>query len=199
MRALHQPWADCVKKRFFVNAMRATPNPLIESAVLVPVFRRADGSLRIVLVRRSDHGVHGGQIGFPGGKREPADASLVETALREAQEEIGLAHDRVAAIEALSPVETLMTAYRIFPFLARIDPPENWNCSDEIAEVLEVAIHDLAKPEARGEDMDGLPTWTGPRPLPFVRVGQHCVWGATYRILQPLVQRLLAEPGPCKS
>jgi 8-oxo-dGTP pyrophosphatase MutT (NUDIX family) len=174
--------------------MQGKPNPLIDSAVLVPIFRRADAVLRVILVRRSDHGVHGGQIGFPGGKREPGDQSLLETALRETREEIGLARDRVKIIEELPSVETLTTAYRIFPFLAQIDPPPVWpHCSDEIAEVLEVAVDDLAKPEAHGEDMADLPAWTGPRPLPFFRLGPHRVWGATYRILLPLLPRLQAK------
>ena len=173
--------------------MQVKPNPLIDSAVLVPIFRRADGILRVVLVRRSDHGVHGGQIGFPGGKRDPGDQSLLETALRETHEEIGLARDRVKVIEELPAVETLTTAYRISPFLAQIDPPQRWDCSDEIAEVLEVAVDELAKPEAHGEDMADLPAWTGPRPLPFFRLGSHRIWGATYRILLPLLSRLLAK------
>jgi 8-oxo-dGTP pyrophosphatase MutT (NUDIX family) len=172
--------------------MQTTPNPLIESAVLVPVFRRADGVWRIVLVHRSDHGVHGGQIGFPGGKCDVVDRSLLETALREASEEIGLSRDRVKVIEALPPVETLTTAYRISPFLAQIDPPPEWTRSEEIVEVLEVAVDDLTKPEAHGEDMAGLPGWTGPRPLPFFKLGTHRIWGATYRILQPLLPRLQA-------
>lgn len=177
----------------FFQTVDPTPNPLIESAVLVPILRRADGILRAVLVRRSDHGVHGGQIGFPGGKRESADRSLLETALRETHEEIGLTGNRVKVIESLPAVETLTTAYRICPFLARIDPPERWNCSKEIVEVLEVAVDDLMRPEAHGEDMPDFPEWTGPRPLPFFQLGPHRVWGATYRILQPLLPRLQAD------
>jgi 8-oxo-dGTP pyrophosphatase MutT (NUDIX family) len=172
--------------------MQTKPNPLIESAVLVPVFRRADGVWQVVLVHRSDHGVHGGQIGFPGGKCDVADRSLLETALREASEEIGLPRDRVKIIEALPTVETLTTAYRISPFLAQIDPPPQWVRSEEIVEVLEVAVDDLKKPEAHGEDMAGLSGWAGPRPLPFFKLGVHRIWGATYRILQPLLPRLQA-------
>lgn len=163
--------------------------------MLVPILRRADGILRVVLVRRSDHGVHGGQIGFPGGKREAADQSLLETALRETHEEIGLAQDRVKIIGTLPPVETLATAYRISPFLGRIDAPPEWNCSAEIAEVFEVAVDDLTKPEAHGADMEGLAGWNGPRPLPYFRLGRHCIWGATYRILKPLLPRLKADGG----
>jgi 8-oxo-dGTP pyrophosphatase MutT (NUDIX family) len=167
--------------------------------VLVPIFRRADGVLRILFVRRSDHGVHGGQIGFPGGKREPADPSLLATALRETHEEVGLSGDRVTVIETLSTVETLTTAYLISPFLARMVPPPQWNCSAEISEVLEVAVEDLARSEAHGGDMTDMPGWSGPRPLPFFRLGPHRIWGATYRILQPLLPRLLAEDEASRS
>jgi 8-oxo-dGTP pyrophosphatase MutT (NUDIX family) len=167
------------------------PNAIIEAAVLVPIFRRVDGVSRVALIRRSDHGVHGGELGFPGGKREPADRTLLETALRETREEIGLTGDQVEVLESLPAVETLTTAYRISPFLARIDPPPTWQiCRDEIAEVLEVAIDDLAKPEAHGVDMAVSPTWPGPRPIAFFRLGPHRIWGATYRILHPLLPRL---------
>ena len=173
--------------------VESPPITLVEAAVLVPVFRREDGALRILLVRRSEHGVHGGQLGFPGGKREPADHSLLDTALREAAEEIGVPREAVEILQALPGVETLTTGYRISPFLARIVPPRTWqNVSEEIAEVIEVAAQDLARPEVHVEDMDDLPTWRGPRPLPFFKIGPHRLWGATYQILRPLLPRLIA-------
>lgn len=96
-------------------------------------------------------------------------------------------------IGALPAVETVTTGYRIFPFLARIDPPPAWRiCSDEIAEVMEAAVDDLAGSEAHGGDADGLPSLPGSQPAAFFRVGPHRVWGATYRILQSLLPRLRA-------
>jgi len=174
--------------------MGNSPYRLIEAAVLVPVFRREDGVLRIVLVLRSEHGVHGGQLGFPGGKREPTDHSLLDTAIREAAEEIAISRDRVEILQALPMVETLTTGYVISPFLARINPPRAWlNLSEEIAEVIEVSVQDLCRPEAHVEDMVDFPTWQGPRPIPFLKVAPHRVWGATYRILHPLLPRLAAN------
>lgn len=174
--------------------MESTPNRPVEAAVLVPVFRRADGVLRMVLIRRGERGVHGGQLAFPGGKREPADRTLLETALREAREEIGITGDRVSVLSDLPPVETLVTGFRIFPFLARIVPPDAWQCqAGEVAEVLEIVVQDLTKPEAHVEDMGDLPDWPGPRPLPFYKIGPHRLWGATHRILHRLLPRLLAE------
>ena len=73
------------------------------AAVLLPVFRDADGDLRIVLVVRADDGgLHGGQLGLPGGKPEPGDADLLATALREAEEEVGLPRETVEVVAVLA-------------------------------------------------------------------------------------------------
>jgi len=74
---------------------------LRDAAVLVPVFRDAEGELRVAIVVRADDGsLHGGQLGLPGGKPEPGDSDLLATALREAEEEVGLAPDAVEVIAA---------------------------------------------------------------------------------------------------
>ena len=90
---------------------------LREAAVLVPVYRRQDGELMVVLVRRAQGGAHGGQLALPGGQREPGDADLAATALREANEELGLAANQVELLAALPVVETQTTGFRVAPFL----------------------------------------------------------------------------------
>jgi len=72
-----------------------------EAAVLVPVYPRSDGELIVVLVGRVQDWVHGGQLALPGGERDPADADLAGSALRAANQEIGLAGDRLALLAAL--------------------------------------------------------------------------------------------------
>jgi 8-oxo-dGTP pyrophosphatase MutT (NUDIX family) len=168
-----------------------------EAAVLVPVYRDRDGELVMVLVRRGEGGVHGGQLALPGGQRDPRDADLATTALREAEEEIGLAAERVELLTALPVVETRTTGFRIAPFLARLSAPPPWRRQErEIAEIVELRVADLARPEVRSEEVRDFPTWPSSRRVPLWRVGRHEVWGVTHRILEPLVPRLLAGEWP---
>lgn len=165
--------------------------PTVASAVLVPVYRDRAGELHVVLVVRGEHGRHGGQIAFPGGIQSAADADLRETALREAEEEIGLERGAVEILATLPEVDTT-TGYLVTPFLARLasEPPAWKRQEREIAEVLSVALADLARPDLRGEEVWELPG--GQRSVRFVRLGSHKLWGATYRILDPLIPRLVA-------
>jgi 8-oxo-dGTP pyrophosphatase MutT (NUDIX family) len=176
-----------------VTTLRTTLR-LVDSAVLAPVYRDPQGRLRLVFIRRSPHGVHGGQIAFPGGRREAGDASLLQTALREAEEEIGLEPQRVQVLAELPVVPTMSTGFRIAPFLGRLEgAPPTWRRQEtEIEEILEVAIDDLVKPSAHAEERWQLPGWTTPRPVAFYWIGPYKLWGATYRIVAPLLPRLLA-------
>jgi 8-oxo-dGTP pyrophosphatase MutT (NUDIX family) len=171
---------------------RPQPGPIVDAAVLVPLYRDADGGLRIVLVRRTEGGAHGGQIALPGGKRAPEDESLVATALREAHEEIGLVPASVEVLVQLPSVVTMTTRFRIQPFLGRIVPQATWTLDErEIAEVMDVAVGDLARPDARGSSMERFPTWKESRRIEFFQLGPHRLWGATFRILEPIVPRLM--------
>src|SRR5215472_4605930 len=123
---------------------------LVDSAVLAPIYRDPQDRLRLVFIRRSPHGIHGGQIAFPGGRREPEDADLLATALREAEEEVGLDPATVKVLTALPVIETMATGFRVTPFLGKLQgPPLTWRRQEtEIDEILDVPIEDLARPES---------------------------------------------------
>src|SRR6266536_2071405 len=104
-------------------AERPKPTP---AAVLVPVFRDDADELRLVLVVRGPLGLHGRQLGLPGGKHEPRDASLLDTALRETEEEIGLPRGDIEIVAELEPIDTRTTGFRVHPYLAQIHPPPRW-------------------------------------------------------------------------
>ena len=164
----------------------------IAAAVLVPVHRDSAGALRLILIARAPGGPHGSQIGFPGGVREPGDASLRHTALREAWEEIGLPESNVEIITALDVIATMSTGFTIAPYLARITPPAHWTPQvAEVAEILDVRVTDLLAPGIHATRMAHYPAWPAPREISFYRLGPHELWGATYRIVQPLLPRLV--------
>lgn len=170
-----------------------TPAGPVRSAVLVPLHRDGAGVLRLVLIRRAEGGIHGGQIALPGGKCEAGDATAFETALREAEEEIGLPRASVERLADLPVVETRSTGMRIEPFLARIVRPAAWRPDPrEVDEVLEPPVTDLLRREAYGEAFESFPGWPEPARIEFVRIGPHRLWGATHRIVRPLLARLAA-------
>jgi 8-oxo-dGTP pyrophosphatase MutT (NUDIX family) len=163
------------------------------AAVLIPIYRDEGGALRLVLIRRAPHGSHGGQIALPGGRCDEEDEGPVATALREAREEIGLDPANVDVLERLPEIEARASGFVVVPILGRIRRPDRWVPDPrEVDEILEVSIPELARPESRGEALDLLAGWTPPRPLPFMRVNGHRLWGTTYRILEPLIPRVIA-------
>jgi 8-oxo-dGTP pyrophosphatase MutT (NUDIX family) len=178
-----------------------TSSAPVQAAVVIPVYREQAGDLRLVLVVRGERGVHGGQLALPGGKREPDDATLLDTALREAEEEIGLSRSEAELMAELPPVATRTTGFEITPFLVRVTSrPDRWQPRrGEIADVVEPRVADLVDPAARSEEIQQFPTWPEPRRTPFVRVGPHRLWGVTYRILEPLLPGLLAGQWPVLS
>ena len=166
---------------------------MIDAAVLIPVYRSQFGELHIVMILRNPGGVHGGQIAFPGGKHEPDDETMLDTALREAHEELGLLVPKQDVLAELPMEQTRTTGYRVFPYLARITFPDKWRIAErEIAEIVDVKLTDLTRPGAQDKMIDRFPTWTKAEQVSYFQVGAHRLWGLSYRILQPVVPRLVA-------
>jgi len=158
-----------------------------ESAVLVPLFTDAAGAVHAVFTeRRHDLRRHPGEISFPGGRRDPGE-TLMQTALREACEEIGLPREAVAVAGALEPVGTYVTNYAIYPFVGVIEPGFEWVLGEtEVAQVLELSLDDLvAGAGERRMVRRGMAFKTH-----TYEVEGHLIWGATARILADLLARV---------
>ncbi len=156
-----------------------------DAAVLVPLYR--DPLAAVFTERRADLRRHAGEISFPGGRQEHPGEDLRSTALREAEEEIGLDPAGVELVGALPPVGTFVTGYRIFPFVGLIEPGQAWRPqASEVEQVLEFSLSDLI----RGHEMQRLIRKGVPIRTPTYTVNGHLVWGATARIVQSLLERL---------
>jgi 8-oxo-dGTP pyrophosphatase MutT (NUDIX family) len=161
----------------------------IPAAVLVPLFLAGDERAPHVVLtrRRADMRRHAGEISFPGGRRDAADANLSETALREAEEEIGLPREQVSLIGTLAAASTFATSYVIHPFVGEIPAGVSWRPSaGEVDAVLELSLGALRSGRTR--------TRMHRRGITFETdtyvVGEHVIWGATARILESLLERL---------
>jgi 8-oxo-dGTP pyrophosphatase MutT (NUDIX family) len=167
-----------------------------KAAVLVALYVDG-GDLRTVFTRRRhDLRSHAGEISFPGGRRDDDEDDLRVTALREAEEEIGLPRDEVRIIGALTPTPTVATSYAVYPFVGLIEPGRAWTPSaQEVDEVIELRLVDLRAAHTRRRLMHrGIPFRTD-----VYSVGELVIWGATARIVGDLLARvdpLLGEAVP---
>ncbi|RTL21499.1 MAG: CoA pyrophosphatase [Burkholderiales bacterium] len=163
------------------------------AAVLVPLVQREEG-LQLLLTRRTDHlRDHAGQISFPGGRVEPHDDGPVATALRETEEEIGLARRHVEVIGQL-PVYSTVTNFQVTPVVGLVEPPfEVVLDAFEVAEAFEVPLAFLMDPahhrhhvfEVAGVQRRFLSMpWRGPE-------GEYFIWGATAAMLRNLYRLLI--------
>ncbi len=160
------------------------PGPLLPAAVLVGLAAR-DGSWEVVLTRRTDHlREHAGQISFPGGRLESRDGGLVATALREAQEEIGIAPEFVQVLGFLPP-HPVVTGFAVSPVVAVLRPGFTLQADPrEVAEIFRVPLDYLANPDrfVRSERIVRGVTL----PVYECQFGHHRIWGATAQILNTL-------------
>jgi 8-oxo-dGTP pyrophosphatase MutT (NUDIX family) len=166
------------------------------AAVLVPVLLEPEGARLVYTVRREDLPDHAGQISFPGGSMEPADGSLLETALRESEEEIDLSPDLVEVIGELEEMYIPPSGFRVSPFVGLLPPEAELVLQpDEVEAIFTVSLDELMAPETLRKVLwtrDGreyeVPVFAVQGPPP-----RH-IWGATAAMTASLLARLGWKP-----
>lgn len=176
---------------------RRTPKPVVgqgsllrKAAVLVPLFK-AQSEYKVLFTKRTDTvEAHKGQISFPGGRIEEEDGSPLETALREADEEIGLSRKDVTVLGQMDDARTVSSNYIVYPFVGLIPYPYAFKASvQEVKELLEVPFQVFLSNNSCGETCPVVYEGATYRTLAYRYKGE-VIWGATARIMQNLVEIL---------
>lgn len=164
------------------------------SAVLCAVWE-ADGVTELLLTRRAWHmRSHTGEIAFPGGRREPADRDLIDTACREAEEEVGLARAAIEVAGVLPALTTVSSPAEILPVLGVLDgAPTTRIEPGEVDAVLHVPIAELWDPRFYREEL-----WSRAgteMEITFFELAEDTLWGATARIVRQLLEAVVVARG----
>ncbi len=162
------------------------------ASVLVPLFE-AGGAPHLLLLKRPDGDYrHAGQIAFPGGKRDGEETAL-ECALREANEEVGLARQDVELLGELDEYDTVVTGFRVSPVVGVIPHPYAFKPDPfEVERLITVPLVRLLDPSIFREE--GRSALGRMWPVYYYRVGDDVIWGVTGGILTPLLEMIRALP-----
>lgn len=163
------------------------------AAVLVPILMEPEGPSIVYTVRKGHLQDHAGQISFPGGSLEPSDDSLLETALREAEEEIDLGRELVEVIGELEEMFIPPSNFRVSPFVGLLPVEAELTLQpDEVEEIFTVPLEDLLSPQAFQRVL-----WNREGreyKVPVFDVEGRRIWGATAAMTGVLLARLGWEP-----
>lgn len=174
------------------HLLRQTTTSPVPASVLLPIVMR-DHGLTLLLTQRTAHLTdHGGQVSFPGGRAESADATAIETALRETEEEVGLDRRHVEVIGTLPDYFT-GTGYQVTPVVSLIHPPFDLQADPfEVAEIFEVPLPFLMDGMNHQRRTVDIPNGVGRRTFYAMPYDRFFIWGATAGMLRNLFHFLRA-------
>ena len=166
------------------------PGP-VPAAVLLPLYLK-EGGCHVLFTKRTEHlHHHRGEISFPGGVRHPEDLDLLETALRESREEVGIDPADVDVLGQLDDFYSIHD-YRVTPYVGFLPPDYRFNINpEEIERIIEAPLSHLRRPEIfRTEDWN----WKGRQhPVHFYDYRGDEIWGLTAAILKQFLDRVAAS------
>ncbi len=200
-RALHThpPGVEAQKKMApFGRSLRPEPGTRThQAAVMAPFFPTSEGIALLFTLRPMSLAYHPGEVSFPGGRFEEGDQSLVRTALREAEEELGIQSEHVRILGALSSLYVSPGCNCVFPFVGWLPTlPPLRPSQNEVKKVLSIPVATLLDPQSLGVHVG---RYQGSRfEAPCYVVDGHHIWGATAMMVSELLSIVASLPNSTK-
>jgi len=154
----------------------------IQSAILILLYPKSD-QLHTVFIKRPEYpGIHSGQISFPGGRYETIDKTMMDTAIREAAEEIGVPANEITIWGQLTQLYIPVSNYIVYPYVGYLPYHPSWIIDPvEVSFIIEASLEALSNPSIRKNEQWSFHNIS--RNVPFFAVQGHKIWGATAMIL----------------
>ncbi len=179
-----------------VRKANLTPDPktVKNAAVLMVLFEEKAGDFRLIFIRRittQNGDKHSGQIAFPGGKQDETDRDLMYTALREAEEEIGIDLSLIDVLGSLTPIYINVSNFLVHPYLAYSwQVPTMVRQEKEIDEISPLPLTAFANPETRQETQIAIASGIRLNHVPCFNINGQIIWGATAMIMNEFLEIL---------
>jgi 8-oxo-dGTP pyrophosphatase MutT (NUDIX family) len=158
----------------------------IKVACVLNLLHHSEGAWRTVLIRRTEnpHDRHSGQVSFPGGRNEPSDNTLAQTALRETEEEIGVPASAIRILGQMTELYIPVSNFMVYPFVGVLEGAARFSLQQgEVEAVMTPTLEYLSRPEAQKSTDLTLKEGVTIREVPYFDVEGRIVWGATAMIL----------------
>ena len=183
--------APAIRLEELQNHFKSVKTPKL-AGVLALCYPNKDWETSFLLIlRKSYPGIHSNQISFPGGKMEDRDTDLLDTALREAKEEVGVQPSNVEIVKELSPLYIPPSNFRVSPFLGFAREPLSFVKQDsEVENLVEVPLSMLLNPDFEGTSQLST-SYSKMMEVPVFNFQGYTVWGATAMVLSEIRDLLL--------
>lgn len=166
------------------------PDGVRRAGVMATLFPK-DNDWHIVFIERNknDQDTHGGQISFPGGKAEPEDSTMLNTALRETEEEVGISQKDIKVLGSLSEVYIPVSNFNVYPYVGFLDFQPNYTIQEEeVFRVLEVPISHFQNETVKRTTDVPINKYLTLKNVPYYEVDNQVLWGATAMMVSELME-----------